>query len=1364
MSKPGNEIPKGQPQEVIGGGLTPGVIAQIQKREELIQVKNNEHLLFFNGNGAWARLVSSINTISEQEANDLAGGKKSIKDTVGDNSLAWNNVLMGGTLKQGTKSNPTRLPGGVDEGSHTPIELDKNGYVKADGSKDIKAGAYNNYKDGLGFRPSPGIESVTVESKGSYGTLREASIKVKVWSVEDLEVMQTLYLRPGYTVMLEWGHSLQLEGSDVENVYTLNNTIELYKKFLNDKINDPMLTFEKELATIRAESSYNYDSFVGYVSNFNWSLTQDGGYDCSIKVIAKGSVLESIAVTFDPSNVYPPEQMTRYSEDKGKQERKSIYHKFFSEIKRWIDGGVNSAQVDNVVAAVTDVVQANVDNQILAAEDALNLLKGEGVKNQEEVVKNVVKQVAGVVVATKNAVGAAEDILFGSDEALQSSIDNASTAEAKISKSNEEFKRRIDKLANGDVIKYEGKDHPFSASTKDNNDNEGIAGSPVEEEEAVYYLNKNFGEYGLVFKEGTPKAALAGLRKDADGNSTVIFPDETFNTTPELFTEVTDGGLIDGSDEVYMYQASNPRNNRYVTLDILLPAKARRNSLRIQDFIQKFAIIPEDQLTDEQKADRAARKVKSEQEAANIASSKSLEKSTGADIKASTPSGTVAKIYTKGDLISQTSAHFKKSLNDFVAFRLIDLEDKDTGKLDNDNLNEFWIPLYTVLDIYNNYVSLVDTTQSTSKGTNTPGRKLTQFYTGNQDPEKTGNYKKKLKYLTGVNHFSINPMVCILPHPPKNTQLFDSEGRTYTWPDGQGESFPMGVVYKNGFAANVQGALSRGMMRGEPDDILNILISVEYLETELDKIVAEEEDSDNNSKNNIVKFIRTLLSSMNEAMGGINDLDLFYDDEDDLYYIVDRKITPALRHLIPTLSLSGIKSTMTNVSISSEISKDIGNMISIAAQGTEGNSRDNVSAMLKWNQGCLDRHTRFKAQKSDDSGAKTDQAAVEKRESPEDKRLRKWADDYYDYWREFNGDKWFDNGDFNRGAVAGLSNFHKQYTKTFVTELYCKDEKDPKPVPGVIPVELSFSTMGISGLKIGQAFMIEAGLLPQRYSEDFGYLITGLSHKIENSKWTTDVKTQFYYTKKSTPDEIAAYNKTKKTLSSPATTPSGGGGGENPGPVVPYNGSNATVPGDGSIIIAGGTFNQSRLGSRRQPIQQKLMDIIAGAAKATGLTFRISSAGQTPLPFTSGRNAVFTGDGKKGSTSTGTARHDNGYGVDGALYVSYPGEKLIAHQGPPLVQSFLTECRKRGLHSIGVGAKYMSGTSLHLDIAQGNSVYGQVFGPFTNKETKKAGLYPTWLKPLMKATKETSGPNKNYFAKSEGLKASNGKSYYTGGY
>ncbi len=65
--------------------------------------------------------------------------------------------------------------------------------------------------------------------------------------------------------------------------------------------------------------------------------------------------------------------------------------------------------------------------------------------------------------------------------------------------------------------------------------------------------------------------------------------------------------------------------------------------------------------------------------------------------------------------------------------------------------------------------------------------------------------------------------------------------------------------------------------------------------------------------------------------------------------------------------------------------------------------------------------------------------------------------------------------------------------------------------------------MGIGGLKIGQAFLIEEGLLPNQYSENFGFIITGLSHNIADGKWTTDVKTQFYSTKKPTPEEIAYF-------------------------------------------------------------------------------------------------------------------------------------------------------------------------------------------------------------------------------------------------
>ena len=117
MSKPAQETPQGQPQEVIGGGLSLGVINQLIEREKLVSEgrKSKEHLLFFNSNGAWARMVSSVNTITEREADLLALGDLTVEEVVGSKNLAYNNVLMGGTLKQGTSSNPTSLGGGVNQ-------------------------------------------------------------------------------------------------------------------------------------------------------------------------------------------------------------------------------------------------------------------------------------------------------------------------------------------------------------------------------------------------------------------------------------------------------------------------------------------------------------------------------------------------------------------------------------------------------------------------------------------------------------------------------------------------------------------------------------------------------------------------------------------------------------------------------------------------------------------------------------------------------------------------------------------------------------------------------------------------------------------------------------------------------------------------------------------------------------------------------------------------------------------------------------------------------------------------------------------------------------------------------------------------
>ena len=181
--------------ETIGSGFSQSIKDQLKAREELFsaKIRENDQLLYMNSNGAWARLVSSVNTLTPGEVVALAKFEAGPKDIQGDNTLAYNNVLLGGT-----KAQTVRTKGGIDTSpNYNPITLttdqDKNITVSAGQPRTRQ---YNNYAS-LGFRPSPGIETVSIESKNTYGTLREAKIKITAWTLEDLEVIQALYLRPG---------------------------------------------------------------------------------------------------------------------------------------------------------------------------------------------------------------------------------------------------------------------------------------------------------------------------------------------------------------------------------------------------------------------------------------------------------------------------------------------------------------------------------------------------------------------------------------------------------------------------------------------------------------------------------------------------------------------------------------------------------------------------------------------------------------------------------------------------------------------------------------------------------------------------------------------------------------------------------------------------------------------------------------------------------------------------------------------------------------------------------------------------------------------------------------------------------------
>ena len=494
-------------------------------------------------------------------------------------------------------------------------------------------------------------------------------------------------------------------------------------------------------------------------------------------------------------------------------------------------------------------------------------------------------------------------------------------------------------------------------------------------------------------------------------------------------------------------------------------------------------------------------------------------------------------------------------------------------------------------------------------------------------------------------------MVCVLPRPVDNQVIYDSKKQVVPWTDNwvfpDKQSYAPGLLYKNGFHKNVKEALERGLMRGETDDILNILISCQLLQAELDKIVKSNKDSDQNEGNDMVSFVKIILKAMNEALGGINDFETIFDEQDDMFYIVDRKVTPALRSILPTISLSGVRSTITNLNISSKISSKIGSMISIAAQGTGGHTKDNIAPLLEWNRGLLDRHIIHKAQKNTDENGQV----KENRETPEDERLKKWTLAYFDYWEELNGNSgfWADNGDYDRKAVANIKGYHKEWCQKWVVEKRSKSEDNPLPAPGVIPVELSFTTMGIGGLKIGQAFLVEEGILPFQYSENFGFIITGLSHNIADGKWTTDVKTQFYSTRPPTPEEIAFFNEKHSTESAPyrnnpSSNPASGGSS---GSVTT---AGAVLGEQGEIVVADGEdpaplINPNKLGAVKPYSSKAMAPVLASrpAVKTWGSRARNYGKADVLKGAADGLFAPIGGPGTPGADwSSGASSNVNG--------------------------------------------------------------------------------------------------------------------------
>lgn len=250
----------------VGETIDEGVIRQIEKREELLSNPASDpvnYIKYKTGSNAWIRLISGVDSKDKNTGSNF------------NSNNAKKFVLSGGELRwNGTK-----------------FEKRKEFLTERSNER----GRYN-FTEELGVRPEAGIVSFDISHKNRFGTIREANIGFVVWTKNDLELAQLLYLRPGVSVIAEWGNSTYVtnRGTFVDAIST-TRTNEFFNK-ANAKDNQIAKKILDIIDENRINSDYNYDGFIGFITNFSWNLRSDGGYDCTIKIVSRGAIIESLSV------------------------------------------------------------------------------------------------------------------------------------------------------------------------------------------------------------------------------------------------------------------------------------------------------------------------------------------------------------------------------------------------------------------------------------------------------------------------------------------------------------------------------------------------------------------------------------------------------------------------------------------------------------------------------------------------------------------------------------------------------------------------------------------------------------------------------------------------------------------------------------------------------------------------------------------------------------------------------------------------------------------------------------------------------------------------------------------------------------
>jgi len=179
--------------------------------------------------------------------------------------------------------------------------------------------------DGFGQVPMPGITTLDIATKSAYGSLRQAKLSFSVHNLRQLEIMELLYMRPGYPLLVEWSWSPFIRSN--EEIDSLEHRVPddvIFPKG-NGKVKQE--TLYDHITVLKRTTEGNYDGFLGFVTNFGFQAREDGGFDCYSEIVSMGEVLDSLKIPSSRSvlnKIFPGKQFAFALNNEDQDEKEEI--------------------------------------------------------------------------------------------------------------------------------------------------------------------------------------------------------------------------------------------------------------------------------------------------------------------------------------------------------------------------------------------------------------------------------------------------------------------------------------------------------------------------------------------------------------------------------------------------------------------------------------------------------------------------------------------------------------------------------------------------------------------------------------------------------------------------------------------------------------------------------------------------------------------------------------------------------------------------------------------------------------------------------------------------------------------------------